>query len=109
MSTERPDFVMVGGQADGKFYLLASKTLTEVELRIEAERPDWFNRYDDRLYRPLERHFVTAEMRDYVLVVADSYAEAFRTLFDRWSPEPERPAIGDQRAIDAPARALPPG
>ncbi|AYD84639.1 hypothetical protein SEA_PAITO_55 [Mycobacterium phage Paito] len=129
MTAQRPDFVMVGGQQDGKVYLLASKTLTEVELRMERDRLD--NRYGwPKPWGP-ERHFVTAEMRDYVMVVGDSYAEAFRTLFEEWSPEPEpRPAIDGLRAvtqrarniayhdlgidsgppaIDAPPRALPPG
>ncbi|MCV7004600.1 hypothetical protein [Mycobacterium gordonae] len=99
--SERPDFVMVGGQDAGKFYLLASKSLTEVELRMEAERPDWLNyRY---MLPPRERHFVKAEMRDYVVVMADSYSEAFRTLFEVWSPE-----SGDV-AIDAGQRELLPG
>lgn len=101
--SERPDFVMVGGQNAGKFYLLASKSLTDVELRMEAERPDLFDRFYRHLYPPLQRHFVKAEMRDYVVVMADSYSEAFRTLFEVWSPE-----SGDV-AIDAGQRELLPG
>lgn len=103
----RPDFAMVGGQSDGKFYIIASKTLTQAELRWEAD-------YLEPLYfgagRMLDRQFytLTAEMRDITMTVGDSYAEAFRTLFDEWSPEPDRPALpAPVRAITAAPKALP--
>lgn len=106
--SQRPDFVMVGGQSDGKFFVMASKTLTEVELRVESERPYFL--YGDRHHRmqPRDRHFITAEMRDYVTVVGDSYAEAFRTLFEEWSPEPDpQPAIASRpRLPPTPPRAI---
>ena len=96
----RPDFVMVGGQSDGMFYLIASKALTEVELRVEAEHLDEL--FDFRMGRqkPVYRQFLTAEMRDYVVVAGRDYAEAFRTLFEEWTPGAgDQPAIAGQRAL----------
>jgi hypothetical protein len=127
---QRPDFVMVGGQQDGRVYLVASKSLSEVELRAEVDRPEFLYGTLHRVL-PRERYFITAETRDFVMVVGDSYAEAFATLFEEWTPEPQpQPAIDGLRAvtqrarniayhelgidsstpaIDAPPRALPPG
>lgn len=102
----RPDFAMVGGQSDGKFYVIASKTLTQAELSYEAD-------YLDRMYfdrgRVLDRQWYTlsAEMRDITMVVGDSYAECFATLFAEWDPTPEpRTAIGQQPAITASQPAI---
>lgn len=96
---------MVGGQQDGKFYLIASKSLSEVELRTEVERPEFLYGGLHRACRPRERHFITAETRDVVMAVGDSYAEAFRTLFEEWTPEPQpQPAIDGLRAVTQRAR-----
>ena len=102
-----PDFVMVGGQHDGKVYLFASKTLTEAELRVEADELDHYPEWWMPRQPPRYRHYVTAEMRDFVQVVADTYAEAFATLFEQWTPEPAtRTEIGAQPAITAAPRAI---
>lgn len=104
MST-RPDFAMVGGQSDGKFFVIASKTLTQAELSYQAE-------YLDRLYwdagpiRDREWYTLTAEMRDITLVTGDSYAECFQTLFAEWDPTPDQPAIGSRPAITASQPAI---
>ena len=104
MSAERPDFVMAGGQSDGRFYLLASKSLTEVELRFERDRIETGYGLPKAWGR--ERHFVTAEMRDYVMVVGDSYAQCFTDLFAEWDPTPDRPSIAGQAALPAASRML---
>ena len=93
---------MVGGQFNGKVYLLASKTLTEVELRSEADEIDMgYRRYRYPAPPPTYRHFVTAEMKDWIQVVADSYAEAFSTLFDQWTPGQRAQIESRQQAIEA--------
>lgn len=95
---------MVGGQQDGKVYLIASKSLTEVELRTEVDRPEFLYGTLHRA-RPRERFFITAETRDVVMVVGDTYAEAFATLFEDWTPEPRpQPAIDGLRAVTQRAR-----
>lgn len=102
----RPDFAMVGGQSDGKFYVIASKTLTQAELSYEVE-------YRDRLYferswtRDREWYTLSAEMRDITMVVGDSYADCFASLFAEWDPTPApRTAIAEQRAITAARPAI---
>ncbi|MCV7226079.1 hypothetical protein [Mycolicibacterium komossense] len=95
--SERPDFVMVGGQSDGKFFLLASKSLNHVELSMERDRIQAYGVWPEPWGRP--RHTVTADMRDYVTIIADSYAQAFRDLFDVWDPMPGRAEIAGVRAV----------
>lgn len=103
LGNPRPDFVMVGGQSAGKVYLMASKTLTEIELRTEIDEADLMERrrarrYDYPLPPPEYRHFITAEMKSWVQVIADSYPEAFRILFEQWTPA--RPELAGQQAIE---------
>lgn len=95
MQSPRPDFVMVGSHLpNGKVCLFASKSLTEAELRTESEEFDSLDhRYNTTTFEPRYRYFVTAEMRDWVQVVADDYAEAFRILFERWTPTGGQPQL----------------
>lgn len=95
-----PDFVVVGGRADGKVFLLASKSLRDVELRVEREFIESNLPY--RRMLSAEATFITAEIRDYVYVMADSYEQAFATLFNIWSPEMGADCIefADRKAID---------
>jgi hypothetical protein len=90
-----PDWVMLGVPTpDGKVAIYASKELNHAELTHEIEQDDVFWRYDQRpRFPPRTRIELTVEMRTYVIVTADTYAQAFRVLFDEWSPEPGRTAI----------------
>lgn len=95
----RPDWVVLGTPAgDGKFAVIASKDLNEAELGREVDYiEDWTG---SRIRTPAVRNTLTVEMRTYTVVVADSYAEAFRTLFATWSPDADRQEIGaGQREI----------
>jgi hypothetical protein len=98
----KPDFVMVGVQnGAGGVLLFASMTLSSAELRREVDRDDPFDYVDTghgvaRL--PKERISVTAEMRDFTLIHAESYGAAIKTLHEQWS-----------RKAQVPGNALPPG
>lgn len=90
-----PDWVMLGVPTpDGRVAIYASKELNQAELTHETELDDNFWRYDQRpMFRPIERIELTVQMRTYYIVTADTYAQAFRVLFDEWSPEPSRPEL----------------
>lgn len=97
MSGDRPDWVMLGvPQPNGKGAIFASTDLTEAELRHETEMDKWA-RWS---LVPPTRHLVTrifleVQMRTYVMVVADTYAEALATLLREWKPERQ-----SQHALD---------
>ena len=85
-----PDWVVLGTPTDepGRVRVYASKTLTYAELRALA-------RVRISVGVPglgpevlLQRLTLTAELQSYVVVEADSYAEAFASLVGIWNPEP---------------------
>ncbi len=86
----RPDWVMFGTPwSGGKVALLASKELTEAELVREVEEiTDW---YDNPIREEPVRMELTVAMRTYTMVVADTYEQALKTLFDTWSPTQAAP------------------
>jgi hypothetical protein len=88
-----PDFVVVGGYyelEDGpEVILMASKSLTSVELIEQLRYPDEI--FSHFRVLPLEYDmYLTAKMRDYVMIRAKSYPEAWAGLFAMWSPEPAK-------------------
>ena len=87
-----PDFVVVGGQVDGKVVLVASRTLEDVELRYDAAMPDFSRRYGIGPPPGPPIHTITAVSRDMITVVGDNYPEAWQTLFECWSPPAPRRA-----------------
>ena len=99
ISFPRPDWVMCGAQnPDGRVRLLASKELTQAELREEMEYPDL--PYPERLFvNPFDvtqRFFLTAQMRSFTIIDAPDYPAAFKSLFEGWSPGPTpRLALGE--------------
>jgi hypothetical protein len=101
-SHSSPDFVMIGGQSDGKVYLLASTELRHIELKTELENMNLYSHYIGPIptRSPSYRHTITAEMRSYVQVVADTYPQAFETLFNQWAPQTKANAIDGQKAIN---------
>jgi hypothetical protein len=101
---QRPDWVMCGIPIDGKVGILASTDLTQAEL--EGVRDD----FDlemlgilDPVRSPRMRHTLTVRMDAFVLVVADTYEQAFRSLFQQWTPrQAARPQLdGGRRGIGA--------
>lgn len=78
-----PDFAIVGVTLNtGRVQVLASKDLTRAELRAIRVR----DTYDFTAPMRIRGIFLTTEMKHYVIVDADSYPDAFRKLFDIWSP-----------------------
>lgn len=89
-----PDWVMLGVPTpDGRVAVYASKELNQAELTHETEFDDIYAWYEPVIRVPRHRIELTVEMRTYVVVTADTYAQAFRVLFDEWSPETGRPAL----------------
>lgn len=99
----KPDFVIAGGQQDGKFVLIASRRLEDVEITEKREYLDEWRRYGYKLLA-YEKIDIKASVHDYVVIAADSYAQAWSDLFAQWSPEPDeareispsQPAISDR-------------
>ena len=85
-----PDFVVVGGQYeldDGMWVILvASNKLSYAQIKEELRVPDQI--FMDRWAREPEWDmFITAKVREYVMVRGRTYPEAWQALFDMWSPE----------------------
>lgn len=94
-----PDFAIVGGTLNtGQVQVLASKDLTHAELRAVRTQRDM---PDFQAPRFTSRIFLTAEMKHYVIVIADSYPDAFRKLFEIWSPatDPMELAVAQMREL----------
>jgi hypothetical protein len=83
-----PRWVLAGvdNGADGVI-LYASNTLTQGELREEIDFGDVERQDYGRVYRHRRSFLLTAAMIDLVMIRADDWPEAFRRLFDAWSPE----------------------
>jgi len=97
--TIRPEWVMVGFPArpdlvpcaPGQVAILASAKMTQAQMEYTARSYN-FRDWDDfrRNFKP--HHTVAIELDDFVVVVADTYAEALAKLFANWMP-PERMAL----------------
>lgn len=93
MITVRPQWVMVGFPADpalvygepGQVAILASTKLTQAQMEYTARRYD-FRDFEEfrRTFKP--HHTLAVELDDFVVVVADTYAEALVSLFRDWMP-----------------------
>jgi hypothetical protein len=100
-----PDFVVVGGQYEldegPEVILLASKNLKQIELTEILRNPE---RLYNRRYPydiPQYDMYLTAQVRDYVMVRAKTYPEAWQALFQMWSPTPEpQREIQERKAIE---------
>ena len=83
-----PDWAMVGVPwPDGQCAIYASTTLIEAELRIEYEREPLFFGVRDWVENVNRRTFLTLEMKDFVVAVAPTYAEALQHLLKTWQPQ----------------------
>jgi hypothetical protein len=107
MITVRPQWVMVGFPADpslvfcgpGQVAILASTKLTQAQMEYTARSYD-FASWEDFRRRFKPHHTLAVELDDFVVVVADTYAEALVLLFRDWMPN-------EQAAIEAASQALP--
>lgn len=99
MITVRPDWVMCVFAArpdlvpcsPGQVVILASTKMTQAQMEYTARSfrfTDWAD--FQRNFKP--HHTLAVELDDFVVVVADSYAEALAKLFAHWMP-PERPEL----------------
>lgn len=101
----RPDFVMFGyieRHDDGlKYFVVASNELTQVELESLHVKMD---PYTFRVETGSMRISLRTTMRSYMMVWGRSYAEAFITLFNEWSPQVSTgPQLANpQPSIEAP-------
>lgn len=94
---QRPDWVVLGSPHQNGVMILASKDLTQAELEFERDDLMAWGRVE-----AVASHYritLTVEMRTYVVVFADTYAEAWQRLFQQWQPE-EPTAIEGRRAIE---------
>jgi hypothetical protein len=87
-ATQRPDWVMCGTQwPGGQVAIFASTELNQAEL--EGQR-DSYDIDPFALLGPVRtppmRYTLSVEMRTFVIVVGDTYEQAFRSLFEQWSP-----------------------
>ncbi len=89
----RPDWVLLGIQRpDGTVMVLGSTSLSEAELRVQADLfEDPFDPF--RVVPAPSRNTLTAQFRQGAMAIGRTYAEAIRTLFDTFDPD-QRPAIG---------------
>ena len=95
----RPDFVVAGGQVGGKVYLWASRSLRSVSMSVEYGTQDIYSSLGiDRTILNSERTVLNADLRNMVMVEADSYPEAWDLLFREWAP-PGPPEIEGRRAL----------
>lgn len=93
-----PDWVMIGcAMPNEKVRLVASKDLNEAELHCVAQEMQTWS--FTRMLPPLRIYHLTASMRTFVMVEADSYPSAFEGLFRQWSPDVERDQIDERRQI----------
>lgn len=91
MLEQKPDFVVAGGQHDGYVFLIASKTLLRIKLeeKFQPVGQMGYSPLDNfRFARPLDPQMaLTAIFKDYVVIRAENYPEAWKALFEMWSPE----------------------
>lgn len=94
-----PDFIVVGGRVNDEVILLASKTLTDAELRQEICDID-YRRYPYSSLPPEYDMSITTKVKDYVWVRGKDYAEAWQILFKTWSPTPpERGELSGRKML----------
>lgn len=97
----KPDFVVVGATyPNGRVKLLASKTLTEVELKENLQFPDIFDRRRVLLFDSKVDITLIAKLKDYIEVWGDSYPEAWHSLFSQWTPEGDRRELSITRELN---------
>lgn len=112
MISVRPEWVMVGFPADprlvpctpGQVVILASTKMTQAQMEYTARSYDFTDWADfQRNFKP--HHTLAVELDDFVVVVADTYAEALATLLQNWTPESRTAVESGQPALPAGGRS----
>lgn len=100
-----PDFVLLGIQRDDGVMIIASDKVTEAELETQFDEIEyWTSPYERNLVPGARSITLTCFLRDYVVVYAPTYGEAFRNLFEQWTPKPQ-----EHQALPEGQRGLPRG
>lgn len=105
----KPDFLLIGvPNPSGGVILIASRSVYAAEVEHTREYEDLMSGYHGLIARVpgFEEISITALLRDYVLITANTYGEAFSNLFNTWKPDDlRRPhaQIEGQEAIDGSA------
>lgn len=88
-----PSWVMCGAEIDpNHVILLASKDLTQAELEMHADEELGFPWYTGTHHFPREREYIlSTTMRSFVRIEAANWPAAFHGLFQKWSPDAEKP------------------
>lgn len=96
----RPDWVMCGlPSGDGRVMILASTELSQAELEAQRDHFELIDPYDafGPIYPGPTRYTLRIDMNRFVIVVADTYEQAFRSLFEQWSPKRASTPVGGHR------------
>jgi len=88
-----PQWLMIGVRITNDCVrIIASQELSQAELRTEYEYADFYRFASlDKCFG--RRSLLTADLRSFIIITADTYEHAFQHLFEQWSPEPKRRAI----------------
>jgi hypothetical protein len=96
-----PDFVVMGGQyeveGENTVILIASNSLTNVEIEEIARGLDEYFRYRPYAMPPTYDIYFHAKMKDYVMCTGKDYPEAWQNLFRFWSPTAQRDELPEGR------------
>jgi hypothetical protein len=95
------DWVIVGAPAEGgRVVVLASQQLTAGQLDMVRDEYVSLGRWTTDRYLP-PKYTLQLTMRQYVVIIADSYPEALRRLMEQWTPTPpERQQLDHRREIE---------
>lgn len=97
---QRPDWVICGIPWDNdKVAILASTELSHAELETKADDIHVEAWEFVRPTRTTTRYALVVHMRSFVIVVADTYEQAFRSLFEQWTPQRQTQIAGHQPQI----------
>jgi hypothetical protein len=91
-----PDFVVLGIPHEDGVMLLASNELSAAELEVEVDQVPYYRGANIGFLPGVKYITLTCHIGSYTIVTAPTYAEAFRNLFNAWTPKaPERRALSE--------------
>ena len=99
-----PDFLVMGGMYDIEgqgevVVLIASNSLSHVEIEEIANGLDDYFRYRPYAMPPTYDMYFHAKVKDYVMCTGKDYPEAWQNLFNFWSPTPKREELEGRKEI----------
>ena len=99
-----PDFIVIGGQheinGENVVILIASNSLSHVEIEEIANGIDDYFRYRPYSLPPTYDMYFHAKVKDYVMCTGKDYSEAWQNLFNFWSPIPERKELDARKQLE---------